>query len=696
MTVLNGKDTTLNRKVEKSAEEVTRALRQVIDPSRVLGRAIERVAYASDASFHHLVPLAVAQPASLDEIRQLFKYSRDNRIPITFRAGGTRVGGILSNNASGMCCGVRHNAYHTLRSMKFVLPSGTEVDTGAPDADSLFRLIEPSLSSGLLELKRRIQANPTLSGKIRSKYRTRNTTGYSLNAFLDCESAVQIFSHLLIGAEGTLGFIAEALLETIPDLPTKYTGLLLFSTMHAACEAILPLRDAEATALELMDRASLRSMEAGLGSLLAPLPDAAAGLLVEFQAKSNATLDAAKRSLKNIVTGLELVQAPMFSDDSQERDRLWSIRKGLFPSIASVRASGTTVIIEDVTFPVERLGDAAMDLRQLLKKHGCTEAVLFGHAKEGNLHFVITQSFSNERDVDRYRRFMDELVNLVVGKFDGALKGEHGTGRNMAPFVETEWGGDAVKIMHRLKRLVDPEDLLNPGVIINSNPSAHITDLKRLPVVEPVVDKCIEYGYCEPNCPSRDLTLTPRQRIVVWRELQRLKEHGRDGILSDSLRRDFPYMGLDTCAVDGLCAVSCPVGIDTGSLTKHLRHLGHSALAQKLALGAAKHFALVEGCARTALRLGHTINFCFGARSMSKATKVLDRLSRSLLGKPFWQWCDEMPMPPIGRPLAKPSVNAQAIYPSVVHLAGNGAITWGGKGQQCNRRVAEHCTTGRP
>ena len=237
-----------------------------------------------------------------------------------------------------------------------------------------------------------------------------------------------------------------------------------------------------------------------------------------------------------------------------------------------MRQSGTTVIIEDVAFPVEVLADATYDLNRLFVKHEYSNGIIFGHAKDGNLHFVITQGFNNQAAIDQYSRFIDDLVELVVHRYDGALKAEHGTGRNMAPFVETEWGSDAYQIMRQLKQLADPDNLLNPGVIINADRKAHLADLKRIPSVEPEIDKCIECGYCEPKCPSRDLTLTPRQRIVVRREMARQQEAGGSP-LWNALDREFPYMALDTCAVDGLCATACPVNIDTGTLVKRFRSL---------------------------------------------------------------------------------------------------------------------------
>ena len=698
-----------------------------IEESRVLTRSIDCIAFASDASLYRLIPRAVVQPINVDEIRKLFEFSRENNIPLTFRAGGTslcgqaitdgllidigrywrigkveqqgrrlrvqpgligqqanqllkkfatkigpdpasisaaRMGGILCNNASGMCCGVSQNAYHTLSSMTFLLPSGTQIDTADPRADELFRESEPALASGLLQIKQQLEADPELSGRIRAKFRIKNTTGYSLNAFLDYSAPVEIFSHLLIGSEGTLAFIAEAVLETVPDLPVKYTGLLLFPNLHAACEAIAPLREAGAAALELMDRASLRSVQnkPGIPAEIRELPKDAAALLVEFQsAHADAVEENAARA-QAAVQGLKLLSEPLFTDDPATQDRLWSIRKGLFPSVGAVRAAGTTVIIEDVAFPVDRLADASGDLIRLFEIHGYTNAIIFGHAKDGNLHFVITQGFNTEREVAQYRNFMADMVRLVVEKYDGALKAEHGTGRNMAPFVETEWGADAYAVMRRIKALADPDNLLNPGVILNANPEAHLADLKKMPVVEAEVDKCIECGYCEPKCPSRDLTLTPRQRIVVRREMQRLKDSGASSFAQDALARDFPYMALDTCAVDGLCATACPVDIDTGALTKRFRRTRHSAFANRVASGLAQNMKLVEVAGRFALAAGHTVQYLFGLPFMIGVTRLLNKATRRVMDEPFWQWSAEMPRARRGALPVRAQADADAVY----------------------------------
>ena len=693
----------------------------IVGPDRVLDRPVDLIAFASDASFYRLIPKAVAFAGSVEDIRGLFRLSHERNLPMTFRAAGTSlsgqsvsdgilvevarnwrgiqvldggakvkvqpgvigahvnhalkffkakmgpdpasintctVGGILSNNSSGMCCGVSQNAYHTLESLTFVLPSGTVIDTAAPDADERFRAAEPALAEGLLRLKADLQSNPALAARIRSKYLTKNTTGYSLNAFIDFDRPVDIFRNLLVGSEGTLAFIAEAVLKSVPDLPVKVTAFLLFPDLHAACASIVPLRDAGAAALELLDRASLRSVEnqPGIPPSIKALPEGAAGLLVEFQGRDESVRAELERTALATTAGLKLMEPARFTHDPIEQALFWKIRSGTFPSVGAVRKRGTTVLIEDVAFPIASLADAAVDLTKLFAKHGYDEGIIFGHAKDGNLHFVITQSFNNQTAVDRYARFIDDVVELVVKKYDGALKAEHGTGRNMAPFVEAEWGPEAKAVMEQLKDLVDPRRLLNPGVILNADPMCHLADLKPMPGVEEEVDKCIECGYCEPKCPSREISLTPRQRIVVRREMARLEANHEDPALLSSLREAFPYMALDTCAVDGLCATACPVSIDTGQLTKRFRRASHGRRAQKLALTVARNFATLEPVMRVALRAGHLVQSIFGPRVMPFVTRLLKPIG------PGHEWSPEMPKA-AQAPLPRTSLEgAQAIY----------------------------------
>jgi D-lactate dehydrogenase len=636
-------------------------LERILPPERILDRPIDVAAYASDASFYRLVPRAVLRPESIAEVREIFALSRRRRVPMTFRAAGTSLsgqaitdgllvdvghgwrgiepldggrrvrvqpgaiggkvnralaafgarigpdpasidacmmGGILSNNSSGMCCGVAQNSYHTLDSLVFVLPSGTVVDTSRPGAAADFERDEPRLAAGLLALRDDVRRQPALVERIRKKYRIKNTIGYSLNAFLDYDTPLEMLRHLLIGSEGTLAFLAEGVLHTVPDLPVKYTGLLFFRHIEAAAEAVVPLTLAGAAAIELMDRAALRSVQAmpGVPSLLATLAPDAAGILVEFQAVAGTPLESLRAAAEEVSARLELVAAPEFTSDPAQQARLWKVRKGMFPAVGAVRKRGTSVIFEDIAVPADVLAPAALDLQALFRKHQYEDGIIFGHAKDGNLHFVISQSFNDAAAIRQYELFNVDLVAMVVGKYDGSLKAEHGTGRNMAPFVETEWGGAAFDIMVRVKALVDPDGFLNPGVLVNHDPGAHIKDLKSLPEVEEEVDKCIECGFCESLCPSRDLTLTPRQRIVVRRAME------RPGADVAALREAYQYDALDTCATDGLCALACPVSIDTGRLTKRLRSTIASPSAKRLAAAAATHFSTTQRLVRTSLR----------------------------------------------------------------------------------------------
>lgn len=672
-------------------------LEEIIPADRIKTDLIDLVAFAADAGFYHLQPKAVVLPASEQEIKMLFSFSRQHQIPLTFRAGGTSLsgqcisdgilvvlnrfwngvhierqgelvrvqpgvtganvnsylkkyrkkigpdpasinsammGGIISNNSSGMCCGVAQNSYHTTRFIRFILPSGKLFTTEKTEDYQRFEEECPELCRVLTEEREAIRNNIELSNRIRQKYLTKNTVGYSLNSFIDHTHPLDILAHLLIGAEGTLGFIAEAVLETVPDQAFKSTALVYFPDIYAACQAIVPLTVSGAEAVELMDRASLRSVEnmKGIPDILKRLPESAAALLIEYQSDSLESLKHKTDRFLEISSGLSMLNQPEFTIDPVEQAFLWKVRKGMFPAVGAVRASGTTVILEDVAFPVAKLGDAILDLHKLFKKYRYDEAIIFGHAKDGNIHFVVTQAFDSASEISRYNAFLKEVVELVVNRYDGALKAEHGTGRNMAPFIEAEWGGEAYRIMKAVKMVADPDNLLNPGVIINDDKDAHIKNLKQLPTVETEVDKCIECGYCEHKCPSRDITLTPRQRIVVRRELRSLDSTGRKAEYK-LLLNQYQYSGLDTCAVDGLCASACPVDINTGNLVKRLRRESHSKTANWLALQVAKNFIAAGSGARFSLAAGTAINTVFGRGSMRKVTGAIKKVIPSF---PLW------------------------------------------------------------
>ena len=641
------------------------------------------------------------QPRTESEVQAIFKASREAKIPISFRAGGTSLsgqsitdgwlvdigrhwrkiepldqgarvrvqggaiggivnamlrplgrkigpdpssinsammGGILSNNSSGMCCGVVNNAYHTLDSIRFILPDGSVWDTSLQNEASRFETEQSEIARNLSQLRSEILGSPLLLEKIRRKYKQKNTVGYSLNAFIDHERPLDILSHLLIGGEGTLAFISEAVLKTLPELPEKATSLAFFPDSNTACEIIPELIDIHCDAVEFMDRASMESIR-NLEGAPAELPQRLdqhhklMGLLLEFQAADKdglaKKLDAFRARVEPRAKSLSIIE---FTQNKKKQAYLWKLRKGMYPAVAAVRGRGEAAILEDVTFPLERLGAAIVELQAMFVKHEYSNGIIFGHARDGNLHFVISQPMATSADTQKYARFIDDMVDLVVHRFDGALKAEHGTGRNMAPFVETEWGTEALGIMRRLKSAVDPLGLLNPDVILTSRPKLHLENIKDLPVVEEVVDKCVECGACEPRCPSRDFTLSPRQRIVLRRARQRMIASGKVE-LAKQLDREYEFAGKASCATDGLCALDCPVAINTGDLIKQLRSSSTGRVDSAIASMLGKHFGVAEQAIHLSLLAGRVTSGVIGDSALRSLTGALAKV---FPGFPQW------------------------------------------------------------
>jgi D-lactate dehydrogenase len=378
---------------------------------------------------------------------------------------------------------------------------------------------------------------------------------------------------------------------------------------------------------------------------LRELPDGATAILVEYQALDAESILGFKKAADQVVKQIRLLHDPEFTDDPIVQASLWKTRKGIIPSIGGMRAPGSTCINEDVVFPIHRLADAVTDLQQLFMDFRYPDGAVFGHAKDGNLHFLVNQPFKTDSDIAHYDRFMQAMVKVVSGKYDGALKAEHGTGRNTSPFVATEWGDEAYAIMRDLKSLLDPDHMLNPGVVINPDPKAHVTHVKSMAPVAPEVDKCIECGFCESKCPSRRLTLTPRQRIVVQREISRLRfaqatlPGGEDTALIKLLMDDFIYAGVETCAADGMCATACPVGINTGDFTKHLR--AESVKNEKPALWIADHFILAEKAIGWSVRMGHIAEKVVGVDGVKSISFAAEKLTGTTLPK----WNKHIPSP---------------------------------------------------
>lgn len=665
---------------------------------RIICDHAKRLAYGVDASFYRLVPQLVLILDSEDEVVRVIKEAAVANLAVTFRAAGTslsgqaqsdaililltnswrdheildlglkiklgpgvigadankyllpygrkigpdpasintcKVAGIAANNASGMCCGVAQNSYHTLDSIRVVLHDGSVLDTSDDASIKSFTTTHIQLLERLKILAITTRTNEELSQLIKHKYRLKNTTGYAINSLIDFEDPIDILAHLMIGSEGTLGFISSLTYNTVIEHKYRASSIVFFPDIQTTCQAVTALSDANVSAVELMDRRALASVSdmPGLPEFMKDLGEDVGALLIETRAANQALLNKQVTELELLLSNFEQSNAIKFTDISSEYSQLWAIRKGTFPAVGAVRETGTTVIIEDVAFPVEQLAEAVAKLQALFEKYHYDEAIIFGHALDGNLHFVFTQDFSTQVEVERYQAFMDDVCQLVAVDYQGSLKAEHGTGRNMAPFVELEWGKQGFDLMKQIKALFDPKLLLNPGVIINDDPLAHIKHLKNLPAADPLIDKCIECGFCEPVCPSKDLSFTPRQRITTYREISRLKTTGENPKLLAELEKDFSYLGIDTCAATGLCADRCPVGINTGDLIRELRHRKNTKF-QGISAKLANNFSQVEKLTRASLAIAGFSHRLIGSRVVGGLTGTIRKLSANKV--PLW------------------------------------------------------------
>jgi len=675
-----------------------------IPSERIHTDPLRRLAYGADASFYRLTPKIVVVAEDEAEVLGLIALCRGQGAPVTFRAAGTslsgqaisdsvlivlgegfagfaydeaqqvarlgpalvggeanrrllpfrrkigpdpasiataKIGGIAANNASGMCCGVGQNSYHTLSSLRLALADGAVLDTADPASVARFRDSHGALLQSIAALSAEIRADSALLARINEKYRRKNTTGYAINALVDFSDPVDMLAHLMIGSEGTLGFLSRVDYHTVPDYADKASAFVVFADLEHACRAVTALKNTPVEAVELLDRASLESVKTkkgmpvdvdGLG------PDASA-LLIEARAPDAEELSKRIAAIVAAIDAGTTLNGVAFSHDAQENARYWDLRKGTFPAVGGQRPAGTTVIIEDVAFPVERLAEATMDLRALMNAHGYAQAIIFGHALEGNLHFVFAQGFDSPDEIKRYAGFMEAVAELVVGKYDGSLKAEHGTGRNMAPFVEREWGRQATDVMRRVKKLIDPLNLFNPGVVLNDDAEIHLKNLKPMPAVTPLIDACIECGFCEPQCPSKGLTLSPRQRIASSREIRRLRCDSPDAPELAAMERDYLYFGDTTCAACSLCSTVCPLEIDVGRYTRSLRAQRRGPVSKLVAFAAARNFGAATQLGRAGLALGAAVEGVVGTGAMTAASGV----ANTLLGTP--KWSKTMPRP---------------------------------------------------
>ena len=578
------------------------------------------------------------------------------------------VGGIVMNNASGMNCGTHANSDKMLLSARIILPDGTLLDTGDSVSRAAFEVTHRDFIRRICTLRDEVRANEKLAERIRYKYSIKNVTGLNLLPFVRFDDPFDIITHLMVGSEGTLAFLSQVTMQTEYDYPYKTSAMLYFKTIKDACRAVVAMKKLTdnngewiVKGAELLDWKSLASVSDPIflkyrGEVCSSLlPDVEPGdetgltaVLTETKARSAEELRQNISNIECCLADFRTYTPVRFTDKPEEYSQYWAIRSGIFPSVGGTRKPGTTCLIEDVAFHIEDLPEATAELQQLIARHGYEDACIYGHALEGNYHFILNQSFGSDAVVKRYEDLMNDVKTLVVDKYDGSLKAEHGTGRNMAPFVRYEWGDSAYEVMKAVKKLFDPKGLLNPGVIFNNDPKCHIKNFKPLPLIPldtestaAKVNRCIECGFCEVNCLSCGFTLSSRQRIVLQREIARLRQNGEAPERLSLLEKQYRYPGNQTCAGDGLCSMSCPMGINTGDLTHIIRQeeMPQGSLGYKAGNFAANHFAGIKSTLRPVLGLANFGRSVLGTKVMGSITKGM----HNVLGIP--QWTPAMPKP---------------------------------------------------
>lgn len=662
---------------EKEISEIMRAASKLSLPVtfRAAGTSLSGQAISDSilvVAGKHWEKYSVSKGGELISVQPGLTGGRINQIlaPYHYKLGpdpasveSAMIGGIVINNASGMSCGTHANSDKQMISARMILPDGTLLDTGDEKSREDFRKSHPDFIAAIEALRDSVRADKELSERISYKYSIKNVTGLNLLPLVRFTDPFDIMAHLLVGSEGTLAFLSGVTLRNVPIYPFRASAMIYFDGLKEAAKAVLVMKKlgVDINAAEMLDRRSLMSMDdpalkeaeaRGIKNLTA--------VLTEVVALDHENLQADIDSIRVALEPFKKFGEVSFTENPAEYSKYWAIRSGIFPAVGGMRKQGTTCLIEDVAFHIEDLPEATEELSALLDRHGYDDSCIYGHSLEGNYHFILNQSFDSPQEVARYEDMIRDVAKMVVEKYDGSLKAEHGTGRNMAPFVLYEWGDKAFALMQKIKKLFDPQGIMNPGVIFNDDPKCFLKNFKALPVLKPRINganaleagaeglspaiepellkaykrlnKCIECGFCERNCLSCGLTLSPRTRITLQREITRLEAVG-DMAMAKKLKKQYHYLGDETCAGDGLCSTSCPMGINTADLTHQIRRedLPLGSGEWKLWNKSADSFDKVEGALRGVMKLATFAQTLLGDKAMSAVGKGLHAM-----GAPLW------------------------------------------------------------
>ena len=318
--------------------------------------------------------------------------------------GSCMVGGIVMNNASGMSCGTHANSDRMMTGIRVILSDGTVLDTSSAESRRDFRLAHPEIIEGIERLRDEVQRDEALSERIRYKYSIKNVTGLNIYPLVRYTDPFEIIAHMMVGSEGTLAFMSEVTMDTLESAPFTASAMIYFPDIKTAAKAVVAMRKLSISAAELLDKRSLASVndKRYVAECLRFQNDgreiSECDLTAVLTQTESATIDGLEKNIASIKKALNPYGVEVnFTSDPTEYGKHWAIRSGIFPSVGGLRKEGTTCMIEDVAFHIEDLPEATADLSALLDRHGYDDSCIYGHALEGNFHFIINQSFEDRK-----------------------------------------------------------------------------------------------------------------------------------------------------------------------------------------------------------------------------------------------------------------------------------------------------------
>ncbi len=613
----------------RSRQQIEKDLGSLIDGD-VRTDPVTRALYSTAACIYRVVPLGVVFPRSQGDVAAVLRYCSEGRIPVTARGAGSGVagqslgkglvldfsryldhiieldveegwvrvepgvvfgslnrhlesyglvfppdpssgefctiGGMLANNSGGARSVMYGTTEDYVLSTRVILPGGRGFladrrDPRKDECDEWTRALADILERNSELITR---------GKPRT---TKNASGYNVWEALD-KGTVDM-SRLVVGSEGTLGVFTEARLKLVPLPRSRVTAMFCFASLEEMAESVCEIKMTGASAIELIDRSLMDLLSCPESSyLLAGLPEEKeAVLLVEFSGQEIEQAEEKADACLHIVRASGLSNGYKLAVDREDQDKLWEIRDRASSIFRLIHHPSKPLrFIEDGVVAVDNLPEYIKRLREILDAHGM-KATIFGHAGDGNVHVnpLVDLTRADFRDV--MRDVAGEVVSTVK-ELGGTLTGEHGDGRLRSPFLRRFYGDGLYDVFSDIKRVFDPDGILNPGIIVGQEVEVDITENLRygysptrnpFPVdlgeVKIEADKCHGCGSCRVYCPPFTGLMTEeataRSKANLLREVL-IGEVISDDTMSDSSFKD--VMGL--CYNCKLCTTECPSQVD--------------------------------------------------------------------------------------------------------------------------------------